>query len=102
MNRRNTQVSLCVPSYIYHYEWRNHRHLVHAGRVGDCLPDDGAWCICAGNFPNGKNAFIALKQGDDGLYRMVGEFGAEPFGDCVGKIDGMDIQALLAGDGVRL
>lgn len=74
------------------------------GLIGHCTwkPKDGDICVCTGHSGDYFHDYIALRKSADGLYRMVGKFGAYRFGQKVGQIKERDFFLAQAGEPVTL
>lgn len=57
--------------------------IAHGGRSGDYFHD-----------------YVAMRKGEDGLWRRVGEFGAYVFGESLGKMPDREFHLMMAGEPV--
>lgn len=83
----------------YRYDHAKHKHL-----MGYCkwLPKDGDVCVCTGHSGDCFHNYFAMRRGNDGLWRMVGTFGAYGFGEPLGEIENRAYHLLQAGEAVAL
>lgn len=83
MNNRWNSGDVCASNVVRYSEARDRR------RMGACkwLPSDGDLCVCIALSGDCFYRYVAVRKGDDGIYRKVGAFGAYFFGEGVRNID---------------
>lgn len=71
-------------------------------RVGHCpwRPSDGDYCVRVKHSGDYFHDYVAMRKGEDGLWRRVGEFGAYVFGESLGKMPDREFHLMMAGEPV--
>lgn len=85
--------------HIYRYNHEEHEH-----RIGHCpwRPEDGDLCVCIEAAGDCFDNYVAMRQRDDGMYEVVGEFGAYIFGESCGELSKRDFHLLQAGEPISV
>lgn len=84
---------------LYRY---NHREAMR--RIGSCdwFPEDGDLCLCTEHTGDCFNDYVVIREGDDGLYHVVGDFGAYAFGTVFCHLSKRTFHLLMAGEPIAL
>lgn len=97
MNRQWGRGNTKMGVYIYN-------EAEHRRRMGSCkwLPKTGDLVVCCDHAGDCFNDYIAIRKQPNGMYKVVGEFGAYTFGEMEKKLDKREYHLLMAGEEVAL